>query len=76
MGKSLVLLPYLVVRYWLHAAITPAIAALVVDLPPSFHRDPGDRLIVATSVVKGATLLTSDRRIIDAELVPTLPARA
>jgi len=37
-----------------------------------FPRDPADRIIVATALVLGATLLTSDARIIDAELVPAL----
>lgn len=53
-------------------SITPAIAAEVAALPDSFHRDPGDRVIVATARVLGATLLTQDQRIIDARLVRTL----
>ena len=52
--------------------ITPAIAAEVAALPDSFHRDPGDRLIVATAKVLGATLLTQDQKIIDAGIVPTI----
>ncbi|HET6613050.1 MAG TPA: type II toxin-antitoxin system VapC family toxin [Kofleriaceae bacterium] len=52
--------------------ISPAIAAEVLALPDSFHRDPGDRILVATARVLGATLLTSDRKIIEADLVPTL----
>ncbi len=52
--------------------ITPAIAAEVAALPDSFHRDPGDRVIVATARVLGATLLTQDQKIIDAQLVRTL----
>ena len=53
-------------------AITPAIAAEVAALPSSFHRDPADRIIVATARVNGATLLTTDRPIIRAGVVPTL----
>ena len=53
-------------------SISPTIAAEVAALPDSFHRDPGDRVIVASGRVFGATLLTQDRRIIDAELVRTL----
>lgn len=53
-------------------AISPAIAAEVAALPGTFHRDPGDRVLVASARVLGATLLTQDRRIIDAELVRTL----
>ena len=52
--------------------ISPAIAAEVAALPDSFHRDPADRILVATARVLGATLLTSDRRITDASLTPTL----
>ena len=52
--------------------ITPAIAAEVATLPDAFHRDPGDRLIVATAKIFNATLLTEDRRIINADLVATL----
>ncbi len=69
-------------RDWLEAAtasplvqrigISPAIASGVASLPPTFHRDPADRMIVATAQVFGATLLTHDSRIIDADLVPTL----
>jgi len=70
------------VRDWLERAtapplvqrigISPAIAAEVAALPRSFHRDPADRIIVSTARVHGATLLTCDRRIIDAALVTTL----
>ena len=52
--------------------ISPAIAAEVAALPESFHRDPADRIVVATARVLGATLLTQDRRIVDAALVDTL----
>lgn len=52
--------------------ISPAVAAEVAALPDDFHRDPADRIIVASARVLGATLLTQDHRIIKAELVPTL----
>ena len=52
--------------------ISPAIAAELATLPDSFHRDPADRIIVATARTLGATLLTKDRRIIDAALITTL----
>ena len=52
--------------------ISPAIAAELAALPRSFHRDPADRILVATARVLGATLLTQDRRIVDAELAVTL----
>jgi len=69
-------------REWLEAAtapplvqrigFSPAIAAGVAGLPSTFHRDPADRIIVATAQIFGATLLTHDTRIIDAKLVPIL----
>ncbi len=52
-------------------AITPAIAAEVAALPDSFHRDPADRILVATARVLGCSLVTKDRRIILSGLVPT-----
>ncbi|WP_420441895.1 type II toxin-antitoxin system VapC family toxin [Candidatus Palauibacter sp.] len=70
-------------REWLNKAvapplvrrqgISPAIATELAILPDSFHRDPADRILVATARVFGATLLTHDRRIIEAHLVETLP---
>ena len=69
-------------REWLEKAVapplvrrqgvSPAIAAEVASLPDSFHRDPADRILVATARILGATLLTRDRRIIDAALTDTL----
>lgn len=48
--------------------ITPAVAAEVARLPPSFHRDPADRLILATSRVLGYPLVTRDRAMTRARL--------
>ena len=39
------------------------IAMRSVRLTPPFHKDPADRIIVATAIVLGATLVTADRRI-------------
>jgi len=79
LGRIRLLLP---LREWLDRAtapplvtrcgISPAIAAEVASFPQSFPRDPASRIIVATARVMGATLLTSDARIIDSEVVPTL----
>ena len=52
--------------------ISPVVAAEVAALPDHFHRDSADRVIVATAKAHGATLVTQDRKIIDAEIVPTL----
>ncbi len=51
------------------AEITANIAAEVGDLTGWDHRDPADRLIVATARVYGARLLTNDTRIRDSGLV-------
>jgi PIN domain nuclease of toxin-antitoxin system len=40
------------------------IAVRSVRLPPPFHKDPADRMIVATAITKGAPLVTSDSRIL------------
>jgi PIN domain nuclease of toxin-antitoxin system len=53
-------------------AISPAVAAEVAALPPGFHRDPADRIIIATARVRGATLLTCDQRIVASGIVPTV----
>lgn len=52
--------------------ISPAVAAELASLPESFHRDPTDRILVATARVLGATLLTQNHRIVEANLVNTL----
>ena len=52
--------------------ISPAIAGQTTTLPATFHRDPADRIIVSTAKVLGATLMTNDRRIREASIVPTL----
>jgi PIN domain nuclease of toxin-antitoxin system len=49
--------------------LTPAIAAGVAALPATFHRDPADRLIVATCRELEAPLLTHDRLIMRSRLV-------
>lgn len=64
---------------WLEAAahprsvrvipVSPAIAAQVAALPESFHRDPADRIIVATSRVMGLPVVTADTRILRSRLV-------
>ena len=52
--------------------VSPAIATELAALPDTFHRDPADRILVATARVLGATLLTGDRRIISSGLANTL----
>jgi PIN domain nuclease of toxin-antitoxin system len=66
-------------REWLEAAahprtvrlvpISPKIAEAVAALPAMFHRDPADRLIVATSRALRLPVLTHDDRIRRSRLV-------
>ena len=41
-----------------------AIGLRSIDLPPPFHKDPADRIIVATSISMGAPVITSDAKIL------------
>lgn len=50
--------------------ITPEIVSEMNRLPTPFHRDPADRLIVATARVLKRPLATMDRKIRKARLVP------
>jgi PIN domain nuclease of toxin-antitoxin system len=45
--------------------LLPQVAVEAASLAETFHRDPADRLIVATARVANATLMTRDRRILD-----------
>ena len=53
-------------------AITPQIATLATQLPTEINKDPADRLIAATTLAENSTLVTADRNLQAAELVPTL----
>ncbi len=51
----------------LHAETVPLtheIALAAYELPGEFHRDPADRMLVATAVVHSLTFLTADDRIL------------
>ena len=48
------------------------IAQLAVELPEPIHGDPADRIIIATALSLGATLLTKDRQILSYPHVKTL----
>jgi len=52
--------------------VTPMIASEVVGLGSTRGWDPADRIIVATARVLGVPLVTSDSRIIDSKIVPTI----
>ena len=48
------------------------IAALSVNLADPLHNDPADRIIIATALLNGATLITADSRILKYPQVKTL----
>ena len=52
--------------------LTPRIAYKSTVLPPPFHADPADQIIVATAREEGATILTADRLISDYDGVNTV----
>lgn len=52
--------------------ITAEIAAAAARFPATYPGDPADRLIGATAVVEGASLVTADERIRNAQAVPTI----
>lgn len=56
------------------AALTHEVAlqASRIDLP---HRDPADRLLAATAIVYGLTLVTDNERLLGCPGLPLLPNR-
>lgn len=46
------------------SALTPEIVVDSVNLPDDFHKDPADRIIVATARTMNLTLMTRDDRIL------------
>ncbi len=52
--------------------ITGRICAETMRLPDSYPKDPMDRLIGATAIVEGLTLITADAAIQKSQAVPTI----
>jgi PIN domain nuclease of toxin-antitoxin system len=52
--------------------ITYEIAALAVQFPDDYPRDPADRLIGATARAEGLTLITRDDKIRRSRLIKTV----
>ena len=55
--------------------VTHAVSLEAYQLPGEFHRDPADRILVATARVHGCHLLTADERILAYPHVETINAR-
>ncbi len=52
--------------------ITPEIAVEAQSLPGDFHKDPADRIIVATARVSDSPIVTVDRKILDYSFVKVI----
>jgi len=52
--------------------ITSRTCARAVDLPAAYPKDPADRIIGATALVEGLSLLTADREIRRSKAVHTI----
>lgn len=52
--------------------LSPEIAVLSTRLPEEFHGDPADRIIVASSLVNKAPLVSKDTRISSCNFVRTI----
>ncbi len=52
--------------------MTGRICAQAFSLPPNYPKDPADRVIGATALVEGLTLVTADAQIRKSRAVPTI----
>ena len=52
--------------------LSPKIAAESCNLPGEFHKDPVDRIIVATARINNITLITKDKKILGYPYVETI----
>lgn len=58
--------------YFRFIPVDNKIAAKSANLDGNFHQDPADRMIVATALIYGATIITSDRKILDYKAVQSI----
>lgn len=54
-------------------SITPAIAVDAQSLPGEFHKDPADRIIVATARLSNCSIVTVDKKILNYSYVNAIP---
>lgn len=52
--------------------LTSRSCAKTTELPPGYPRDPADRIIGATALTEGLTLITADHNIIRSRAVPVV----
>jgi PIN domain nuclease of toxin-antitoxin system len=55
--------------------LSHTIASRAYSLPGEFHRDPADRILVATALCHGLTFMTADERILAYPHVRSVDAR-
>lgn len=53
-------------------SISPEIAELSTSLGPEVNNDPADRIIVATSIIHNAQLVTADTNLRHSQLIDTI----
>jgi PIN domain nuclease of toxin-antitoxin system len=59
-------------KHFVVMPITGRICASAASLPATYPKDPADRIIGATALVEGLSLLTADRNIRESRVVPTI----
>jgi PIN domain nuclease of toxin-antitoxin system len=52
--------------------ITSRACVRAMSFPTTYRKDPADRIIAATALVEGLSLITADREIRRSKLVPTI----
>lgn len=52
--------------------VTNSIAVRSVNLPGRFHSDPADRIIIATAMMQGGTLVSKDAKMLNYTHIETL----
>jgi len=57
------------------AELSNPVALLAYSLPGSFHKDPADRILVATAIHHGYTIVSADERILKYPHVMSMDAR-
>lgn len=57
---------------WTCLPVTAEIMAEAYSLPPPIHRDPADRVLIATARLERLTLVTTDGKLIGYPHVPTV----
>jgi len=59
-------------RRFIVLPITRPVCLETLAFPPDYPKDPADRIIGATAVVEGLSLVTADRAIRESGVVPTI----